>query len=282
MFERILYPTDFSEYAQKITECLGEIPGIKEIIILHVVDTKRTAYREESESVLIKKAELILKEQKNRLEKLGKTVKTKVKVGIPSREILSTADGENVSLVVMGARGRSLIKDILLGSVSSDVLRYGKTNLLILRHKVAEELKGEVFEKYCDRIFSKVLYPTDFSKRAEQTLSIVKGMPSLGKIILVHVVDKGETREELDAYVREAERKLKDMQDRLKTARINAELHVHIGDPAHEINRVAEEEDVSLIAIGTRGKGLIEEIWIGSTAENLVRNAKRPVLVIKV
>ncbi len=282
MFERVLYATDFLEYAKKITECIGEIPGIKEIIILHVINTKRIAYGDESESVLIKKAELILQEQKNRLESLGKTIKTKVKVGIPSRGILRATNEEKVSLVVMGARGLSLIKDILLGSVSSDVLRYGKTNLLILRHKVAEKLEGEVFEKYCDRIFSKVLYPTDFSKSAEQTLSIAKQIPNTGKIILVHAVDKGETKGELDTFVKEAGEKLKEIQERLIDAGFNVEYHVHIGNPAQEINRVAEEEDVSLIAIGTRGKGLIEEIWLGSTADNVARNAKRPVLVLRV
>ncbi len=281
MFERILYATDFSDYAQKITECLGEIPGIKEIVIQHVIDPKGTAYGEESESVLVKRAELILREQQNRLESPGKTVKTRVNIGIPGREILRTVEEENISLVVMGARGRSLIKDILLGSVSSDVLRYGKTNLLIMRHKVAEKLEGEAFEKYCDKIFSKVLYPTDFSKNAEQTLFIVKEIPNTGKIILVHVVDKGETKEELDANVREAETKLIDTQDYLKNAGLNAEFHVHIGNPVYEINKVAEEEDASLIAIGTRGKGLVEEIRIGSIAENVVRNAKRPVLVLK-
>ncbi len=306
MFERVLYATDFSEYAQKITECLGEIPGIKEIIILHVIDTKRIAYGDESESVLVKKAELILQEQKKRLESIGKTVETKVKVGIPSREILRMADKEKVSLVVMGARGVSLIKDILLGSVSSDVLRYGKTNLLIMRHKIAEQLEREAFEKYdcmclgvppvdlisreckravfvkyCDRIFSKVLYPTDFSKSAEQTLSILRQIPNTGKIILVHAVDKGETKEELDTFVKEAGKKLKDIKEHLTEAGFNVEFHIHIGDPAHEINRVAEEEDISLIAIGTRGKGLIEEIRLGSTTEDVVRNAKRPVLVLR-
>lgn len=64
----------------------------------------------------------------------------------------------------------------------------------------------------------------------------------------------------------------------MKDAGFNVEYHVHIGDPAHEINMVAEEEDVSLIAMGTRGKGLIEEIRLGSTNENVVRYAKRPVL----
>ncbi len=126
-----------------------------------------------------------------------------------------------------------------------------------------------------------MLYPTDFSKSAEQTLSILKQMPNIGKIILVHAVDKGETKEELDTFVKEAGKKLKNLHDNLTEAGFNVEYHIHIGDPAHEINKVSEEEDVSLIAMATRGKGLIEEIRLGSTTENVVRYANRPVLVLR-
>lgn len=282
MFEKVLFATDFSAYARKITDCIGDIPGIKEIVLLHVIDTKKIAHGEESESVLARKAELMLEEQKNFLELPGIEVKPVVKTGIPSREILRSSEEEKVSLVVIGARGRSLIKDILLGSVSSDVLRYGKTNLLIMRHRVAEKLEGDVFEKYCERIFSKVLFPTDFSQGAEQALSVLKQVQDTGEFILMHAVDKGETKDEVDANVEKAEISLKEMHDRLIADGIPAKFHLHIGDPSLEINRIEEEEDVSVIAIGSRGKGLIEEIMVGSTAVSVVRNAKRPVLVLRI
>ncbi len=38
MFEKVLFPIDFSEYAHKTLECIREIPGIKEVVLLHVID----------------------------------------------------------------------------------------------------------------------------------------------------------------------------------------------------------------------------------------------------
>jgi len=38
MFDKVLIPTDFSKEAQKVLECVGEIPGLKEVILLNVVD----------------------------------------------------------------------------------------------------------------------------------------------------------------------------------------------------------------------------------------------------
>ena len=282
MFERVLFPMDFSLYAIKTLECLGEIPGVREIIILYVIDPGRIAHGEVTESSLTKKAEVHLSEQKKKLESLGFAVKTKIKVGIPSKEIISTSNKENISLIVMGARGRSLIKDILLGSVSSDVVRYGTTHVLIMRHKVVEHLEGEIFEKYCDRIFSKVLVPTDFSINAQQALSMVLQMTQLHEIVLVHVINRGETKEELDQALEEAKMRMKRVRQNIRNSGIETVSHVHIGNPAHEINTVAEEEHVSLIAIGTTGKGIIEEMRIGSTMEDVVRNAQRPILVLRI
>jgi nucleotide-binding universal stress UspA family protein len=280
MFEKVLFPMDFSSYALRAMDCLAEIPGIKEVIILHVIDTSKIAHGEETEATLTKKAELELSEQKRRLESLGFTVKTKVRVGIAPKEIIKTSREENISLIVMGARGRSLIKDILLGSVSSNVVRYGNTNVLIMRHKVVKHLEGDIFEKYCDRIFSRVLFPTDFSENAENSLSIIKQIRDLYAVVLVHVIDKGKTKEELNKAAQEAETRLKERKRELTDSGITTTFHVHIGNPAYEINKVAEEEYVSLIAMSTTGKGIIEEMRIGSTMEEVVRNAKRPVLVL--
>ena len=38
MFEKVLVALDFSAYSQKILDCISEIPGIEEVVLLHVVD----------------------------------------------------------------------------------------------------------------------------------------------------------------------------------------------------------------------------------------------------
>jgi len=37
MFEKVLFPTDFSKYSQKVLECVKDLPGVNEVVLLHVI-----------------------------------------------------------------------------------------------------------------------------------------------------------------------------------------------------------------------------------------------------
>lgn len=284
MFEKVLFPTDFSEYAQKTLECVVDIPGVKDVILLHVVDATHPSKRGWIHGPHIENARIRLEEQKEKLENLGLKVKTEVNVitaGDVPGAVMETADKENVSLIVVGARGKSLIKGILLGSVPTNVLRHAKTHVLVMRYKVVEELEDKAFEKFCPQIFSKVLCTTDFSEPSLKALSFVKGIEGIDEVVMMHVVSKGETEEEIENNVREAKKKLEDIQEEFRSAGFKIKAHVHVGSPPDEINTIAEEEDVSLIAMSRHGKGWFKELLAGSTTCAVVRNAKRPVLVVK-
>jgi len=60
-------------------------------------------------------------------------VVTEVQVGEPAEEIVDYARLEQVDLIVMGSRGLSPIKELLLGSVSDKVLRTAPCPVLIAR-----------------------------------------------------------------------------------------------------------------------------------------------------
>ncbi len=60
MFEKILFPADFSEYAQKTLECIGEIPGIKELMLLHVVDATHPSKRGWTHGPHIENAKILM------------------------------------------------------------------------------------------------------------------------------------------------------------------------------------------------------------------------------
>lgn len=53
--------------------------------------------------------------------------------GKPSSEICAFAERERVDLIVMGSRGRSELKDLLLGSVSSQVVDHASCPVTIVR-----------------------------------------------------------------------------------------------------------------------------------------------------
>ena len=284
MFEKVLFPTDFSEYAQKTLECIGEIPEVKEVVLLHIVDATHPSKRGWTHGPHIENARILMEEKKMFLENLGLNVKTKVDViteGDVSSEILETADKEKVSLIVMGARGRGLIQGLLLGSVSTNVLRHAKTDVLIMRHKLAEGLEGKTFEKFCPMILSKVLYPTDFSESSLEALAFVKDFKGIGELVLMHVVSKGETHEEIEAYVKEAKMKLEDIGKDINKASIKGKTRVHVGSPIEEVISMAEEEDASLVAMSSHGKSWFKELLVGSTTCAVARRAKRPVLVMR-
>ena len=284
MFEKVLFPTDFSEYAQKTLECIGEIPGIKELMLLHIVDATHLSKRGWTHGPHIENAKILMEEKKEYLESIGLKVKVKVEVitaGEVYRTILENAEKENVSLIVMGARGKSPIKDLLLGSISTNIVRHAKTNVLIMRYRLVEELEGLKHEKFCPMIFSKVLLPTDFSEPAGKTISFMKEIKDIKEIYLLNVVSKGETEEEIEENVKEAKSNLLNIKGELVRADLNVKDHVRVGNVPEEIISTAEDNDVSLIAMSTHGKGWLKELLVGSTTCAVVRRANRPVLVVR-
>jgi nucleotide-binding universal stress UspA family protein len=281
MFEKVLIPTDFSKYASKVVECAAEVPGVKEVVLLNVVSMDPLA-RVWDPVAEVKEAENKLRETSKALNAPGVTIRAKaasVLEGEVAGAIEKVADDENVQLVVMGARGKSLIESVLLGSVSRNVLRFGNTNLLIMRYRAVEGA-GEM-EKFCARIFAKVLFPTDFSEPAGAALSFLSTIEGIGEIVLLHVVHKGETQQEIDANLAESKRRVEEISKKISPDGRKITSRVEMGHPVEVIRDVAKEEDVSLVAMSSQGAEAIKRGHIGSTAYDVANSLDRPVLILR-
>lgn len=53
------------------------------------------------------------------------------------------------------------------------------------------------------------------------------------------------------------------------------------GHPSKEIILFAEQNNIDLIVMGTLGKSGIDRFLLGSVAEKVVRNSKKPVMVVR-
>lgn len=53
------------------------------------------------------------------------------------------------------------------------------------------------------------------------------------------------------------------------------------GGPAEAISDAAESRDCSMVVVGSRGRGGVARVLLGSTADRLVHLCKKPVLVVK-
>jgi len=280
MFEKILVPTDFSKHAKKVIECVGEIPGIKQVVLLSVIS--RSAITRVWDPVAeLKEVEARLMEEKKLIAAPGIEVKVRavsVLEGEIGNAVQRVAEEEKASLVAMGARGKSRIQSALLGSVSRHALRFGDTHLLIMRYKILDS--GEM-EKHCARVFSKVLFPTDFSQPAEVALSFLKNIQGIGELVLLNVVSTGETDEEIEANVAIATKKTEEIAGELNKGGMKVTPRVVIGHPVEMIRTVADEEDVSLIAMSSQGAVAIKKGRIGSTAYDVANSADKPVLILR-
>lgn len=144
-------------------------------------------------------------------------------------------------------------------------------------------------------MFEKILYPTDFSDVAVKALEYVKRLKASGarEVIVLHVNDErgnesvvrilgGSQFDKLnEKKMLETEKKLKGIEKELVDAGLKVNLRNETGIPVREILRVEDEENVSVTVIGSHGRSNLEEIFLGSVSEKVIRKSKQPVFVIK-
>ncbi|HOG16321.1 MAG TPA: universal stress protein [Syntrophales bacterium] len=147
-------------------------------------------------------------------------------------------------------------------------------------------------------MFSKILYPTDFSDLAGKALAYVKQLREAGtrEVVVVHIIDIREVNTVARAMAlygskvqHDADRQIKEKIARdmdaiaaeLKRSGLEVKTRVKTGVPFTEIVGIAEEENVSAIVLGSHGVSNVEEMLLGSVSEKVIRKSKVPVLVIK-
>jgi nucleotide-binding universal stress UspA family protein len=144
MFEKILFPTDFSDVARKALSFVKRLKeaGGEEVTLLHVIDQSNletlSSIRTVPDYLAIEKdledraaEEMTLLE--NELKEIGYKVTTRIEKGFPLREVLRVAGEEPSYIIVIGSHGKSNIQEMLLGSVSEKVVRKAKNPVLVVK-----------------------------------------------------------------------------------------------------------------------------------------------------
>lgn len=144
-------------------------------------------------------------------------------------------------------------------------------------------------------MFKKVLYPTDFSDVSMKALDYIRQLREGGlkEVVVLHVIDtrgseslprflSDEKMEDLMLARKEhARQRLADVEKALKEMDLKVKTRLEKGMPVREILKVEKDEDVSMVVIGSHGKSNLEEIFLGSVSEKVIRKCKNPVLVVK-
>lgn len=138
-----------------------------------------------------------------------------------------------------------------------------------------------------------ILFPTDFSETAYAALPWVQWMAREGgtNIHVLHVVTPVPVSAELAGYysggsfqtaqfVEAAEARLSAEEQFFEGMWKPCHVEARVGDPGQTIDDYAREIDADIIVMSTHQPGWIERMFLGSVAEETLRDAPCPVLVV--
>lgn len=289
-FRTILVPTDFSADADLALERaivwarasggtlhllhayeipLGTIPpygvAVPEALLLGVRDA--AAHRLEAAAQRVRGA--------------GVGVETHLATAPAAGAISETARELGADLIVMGTRGHTGLKHVLLGSVAERTVRTAPCPVLTLKADaaIAAELR-------------RILVPTDFSAHTEPALALAIELAKAHGATL-HLLHAYELPASVaiaygvaipptvwEGVEEAAAQQLEETAQRVKQAGVEVTTHLVTGPAPDAIAEDATEHG-DLIVMATRGLTGLKHVLLGSVAERTLRIARCPVLTIR-
>ncbi|MEM0204047.1 MAG: universal stress protein [Archaeoglobaceae archaeon] len=278
---KMLYPTDFSPYSKVVLSFLSDLRevGVEEVGVLFVVNTSKLStvsggfdigrYVELEE----KRAEEEMPEILSLIESEG--LKAKVHKPYPSGNpvVEITKIASSYDFIALGARGRGIFKEILLGSVSEGVVRRSNVPVYVFKSKVEEDESGVKCYKPCEKLFERILVAYDFSNHSKLCLDYAKTIAQKvdSELVVLHADEDDSCRVD---DLQSVEKELKDSNLNFKTLKI-------CGSPAKVILQKQKELNASTIFIGSRGLGFGKALILGSVSDPVIRMSEVPVFVCK-
>ena len=288
----ILVAVDFSEssnFAFKAAVALAKLFSA-ELHVVHAFEAPLPlfssygllvppAFIDEARDVVARK----LEKSRRRASAEGVRAKSHLVTAPAGDAIVGLASELGADLIVMGTRGHTGLKHVLLGSVAERTVRDGPCAVLTL--KGGDTATMETIER--------IIVAVDFSKHADQALEVaVEFAKQFGaELHLVHALDVRipvVTPYEVvipTAFIEQARgavaSKLDVLVQKVATEGLTATPHLSEAPAASAIVELAEKLGADLIVMGTRGHTGLKHVLLGSVAERTLRHAPCSVLTVK-
>jgi nucleotide-binding universal stress UspA family protein len=134
----------------------------------------------------------------------------------------------------------------------------------------------------------KILFPTDFSHTGDAALRLATTLAREhdATLLVVHVEEPPAAYGVGEMYYGIPDPVTEDLQQMLARVvptdpAVPCEHLLVTGEPATAITRIAQEEGVEMIVMGTHGRTGLMRLLMGSVSEAVVRSATCPVLTYK-
>jgi nucleotide-binding universal stress UspA family protein len=283
----ILHLTDFSkssEEALRFAIALAQEYGAK-VYGLHVLVPGPYMYMgTDSTAVAIEAQQEHAREEMQRVESrlAGLKHETTVEQGSTFWPIVkqSVKDHE-IDLMVLGTRGRTGVRKLLLGSVAEEVVRRAPVPVLT----IGPSAHGA----QADGRFRNILFATDFSKESLVAAphAILAAERNQAQLLLLHVIRMRDLRKEEELgelSIANAMYQLHEIVPGDAELTLRPKALVEHGKPGDRILEVASQNEVNLIVLGIRrGVGFLgaSTHLEQTTAHRVLAHARCPVLTVR-
>lgn len=204
-------------------------------------------------------------------------------------DILDQAHAWHADLLVMGNHGHSGLTRLVMGSVAEKVMRLAEMPVLIVPHNTAMPVPPGSID------FDRILCAVDFSGSSHQALAY--GL-SLGAEAGAHVtvLNTIELPPELRQSPPSIDLSVDEVRARAEAGQLQrleslipfavrdycaVEAAVVEGKASREILRQAAARKCDLIVMGVQGRGALDLAVFGSNAQDVIRHATCPVLLVR-
>jgi nucleotide-binding universal stress UspA family protein len=285
--ERLLLSTDGSEFSEGAVReairlakrCSSRLSAISVIETNPEYETIAPQLLEKTE----KAAWAHLESVKERAKKEGVDCEISIVEGEDSyRYITDEAVKRKSSMIIMGRRGRTGLKRLMMGSTTARVIGHAPCNVLVVPRAAKVDFKS-------------ILVATDGSLHAAAAASEAIGIAKKNKSRLTVVaVAAPEAMTPMDIESVEmqrsriaekeltgAERNAKDAKAAALKEGVAVEAFVLSGKPTDAIIQIAKEKGADLVVLGSHGRTGIEKLLMGSVTERVIVLSACAVLVVK-
>ena len=204
---------------------------------------------------------------------------THVEHGGLLRQIDARAEASAADMLVLGARGASFMRHLLLGSTAERMVRRTTRPMLVVKHPA----RGP---------YQRLLVPVDFSPASRPACELARALAPRAELVLLHAFEVPfETRLRSAGVQDETLRKYREtaqsqaeraMQSFLAAASLPSApvttLVLH-GDASSLIIEQEQERDCDLVVVGKRGESMVDDFLLGSVTKHVLQASQGDVLV---
>lgn len=229
----------------------------------------------------------VIADARGDVERLGEALRTACGVvahaEVVSGELLAEINGRaaanGADLLVLGARGASFMRHLLLGSTAERLVRKSNRPLLVVKQPPHDA-------------YRRVLVAVDFSPSSLPALALARAVAPAAELIVLNAYEvpfedrlrsAGLAEDTLQRYRTIARRQaLQGMHTLLAAAGLEpggTETIVRQGDASSLVIEQEQERDCDLIVVGRHGENALEAILIGSVTRHVLQQSQGDVLV---